>query len=202
MITTIIFDLLGVIINRFSEMGKFLESSLNKSDKEIHSYFKEKIFQDFLRGKITEDKYWEEVIKKAEWKIEVSTLKKIRRESFDEIKGTKAIIRELKKRGLKLGLLSSFTKEWAEFVREKFDYEKYFDETLYSYQTGNVKPEKIFYETIFKKLNVRPENCLYIDDKKKYLKPAEELGMKVFLFNSPKDLIKKLQKINLLEKSN
>jgi len=197
MIKAVIFDLSGVIVTRFSDMGKRLEPLLNMGSKEIHLRFKDEEFQYFLKGTITEDEYWRRIIKKNNWKINVSSLKKVRRESFKEIEGTKKIIKVLKEKGIKLGLLSSHTKEWVDFIRRKFDYEKYFDSILYSYQVGYVKPEKKFYEDIIKKLQVEPEYCIYIDDKEKYLEPAKELGMKTILFKSAKQLERELSALSI-----
>jgi len=197
MIKAVIFDLSGVIVTRFSDIGKRLEPLLNIGGKEIHLRFKDEEFQDFLKGGITEDEYWGKIIKKNNWKINASSLKKARRESFKEIEGTKKIMKNLKERGIKLGLLSSHTKEWVDFIREKFDYEKYFDSVLYSYQVGYVKPEEKFYKDIIKKLQAEPEYCIYIDDKDKYLEPAKELGMKTILFKSAKQLERDLTALSV-----
>jgi len=158
MIKAIIFDVSGVIITRFSDIGERLEPILKIDCKKIHSKFKGEEFQDFLRGKISEDEYWKKIIKNNGWMIDVSIFKKARRESFKKIDGTKEIIKWLSKKGIKLGILSSHTREWVAYLRENFDYERYFDVVHYSYQVGHKKPERVFYKGVVGKLEVDPFN--------------------------------------------
>lgn len=189
MTEAVIFDLSGVFINRFSDMKSPV---LNISDKEMHSSLKGEGFQDFLKGRISENEYWERVISKNSWDIDVYSLKEARRESFREIEGTREIIERVRQEEKSLGLLSSHTIEWTEFLNEKFDYEKYFNAVLYSYSVGRVKPDIKFYQSIIEMLQVDPKDTIYIDDKRKYLKPARELGMDVILFESSEQLKKDL----------
>lgn len=192
MVKAVIFDLSGVLINRVSDMGKVLGPLLNLNEREIHSKLKEEEFQDFLIGKISEDEYWMRIIKKNKWEIDVLSLKRTSKKSFREIKGTREVIIDVKKSGMKLGLLSAHVREWVYFLREKFDYEKYFDAILYSYQAGYTKPDIRLYKEIGERIQVEPKDCIYIDDKEKFLKPAEEIGMNIILFKSPEQLKEEL----------
>lgn len=198
MFNTIIFDLSGVIITRINGIAKMVEPILKINSKEIHTKFKTSKFQDFLRGEITEEDYWKRIIDENNWEITVSKLKEISRKNFEEIKGTREIIEKLKTRNFKLGLLSSHTKEWAIFLNEKFNYEKYFDKVLYSYQIGIVKPNKELYLNLLNRLNAKPQECIYIDDKYKYVEPAQELGMVGIKFVSPSQLKTELTKLSVI----
>jgi len=192
MVEAVIFDLSGVIVSRINGIGKMLEPKLNLKSEEIHSRIKAEEFQDFVRGKISEEEYWSKIISKNGWETDINVLKNASRKNFREIKGTKEIIIKIREKGIRLGLLSAHTKEWVCYLREKFGYEKFFHSALYSYQVGYTKPNRKLYETILKKIGVESAQCVYIDDKEKYLRPAKELGMKTILFESPEQLEKDL----------
>lgn len=199
MIGAVIFDFSGVIVSRINNIAENLSLFLKKEKSEIHNMMKGKHFNDFIEGKITEEQFWKIVVNKESWPLSLEELKKTSRESFSKIPGTIEIIEELKSKNIKMGILSSHSKEWTEFLREKIGHEKYFDKTLYSYQVGIAKPNIEFYKKIVEKLNVLPEVCIYIDDKEKYLRPAKKLGMKTILFRNPEQLRIELTSAGVLE---
>ena len=198
MVTTIIFDLAGVIVNTTKGVEKFIEPLLGLNGVDIYPKLKGKEFQDFIKGKISEEEYWNKIILKNDWKTTSNELKKSIREHFHEIEGIKGILEKLKKKGFKLGLLSGHTKEWTEFLEHKFNFEKYFDNILYSYQLGYTKPDIQFYKDIIEKMKVNPKDCIYLDDHKQYLEPAKELGMKIIHFTSAEQFKKELFKLGIL----
>jgi putative hydrolase of the HAD superfamily len=57
------------------------------------------------------------------------------------------------------------------------------------------KPELKIYRLTLKKLKVKPEECIFIDDKEKNLKPAKKLGIKTVLAKNPKQVIRDVCKI-------
>lgn len=52
------------------------------------------------------------------------------------------------------------------------------DEFALSYDIGSAKPEPKAYMHIAQKLGVTPEDCIFVDDIKKYCVGAEKVGMK------------------------
>ena len=143
---------------------------------------------------MTEEEYWSRMIKREGWNTTTGELKRIVRENFHEIEGTREIMTELKGMGFKLGLLSVHTKEWIEFCNDKFDYHKLFDSVSYSFEVGVSKPNKKAYQIILEKLESKPEECIFIDDQSRNLAPARELGIRTIWFVSSKQLIEDLRK--------
>ncbi|VVB70892.1 Glyceraldehyde 3-phosphate phosphatase [uncultured archaeon] len=86
----------------------------------------------------------------------------------------------LKKKGFKLGVLSNTTHSEIKPV-EKL-YSKYFDNFFYSSDIGLLKPFIEIYEYVLEKLNVKPEEILFIDDKEANLVIPRQLGWKTFYF--------------------
>ncbi len=182
MIRTIIFDLSEVYLKGLKGLEDKLEPLLNVPAEEIHERFHNKELTLLFSGKISEIKYWESLIEQNNWNIKVTALERLIRENFTEIKGTRRIIEELKENGLKLGLLSVHAKEWVEFCEQKYDYHKLFNEIVYSFEIGELKPAREPFEIILKKLRVNSQECIFIDDSQQNLFTAESMGMKTIQF--------------------
>lgn len=106
------------------------------------------------------------------------------------------LIKKLKK-NYKLALLSNQIEEWLEEIIEKYELDKIFDVIITSYNFKIAKPDiAIFNETV-KKLDVNPEECIYIDDLEKNIPPAKKLGMKTILFKNTNQLIEELNKLGV-----
>lgn len=190
-ITTIIFDLSNVYLEGILGSHKYFEKKLGISVSD--EYFYNKDFKKFMLGQITEDEYWRSVIKENSWDISINELKNAARKNFTEIKGTREVIERLKKEGYTLILLSNNAREWAEYCEKKYSYHKLFKHVLYSYQAGFSKPSKEIFDLLIKKLHLKPQECLFIDDYKKNILTAESLGMQAIQFISSADLKKRLK---------
>ena len=70
-----------------------------------------------------------------------------------------------------------------------------FDLLIQSSIEGCRKPEEKFYEIACNRLNVEPENCVFLDDLGINLKPARAMGMTTIKVIDPEDAIKELYEI-------
>jgi len=64
----------------------------------------------------------------------------------------------------------------------------YFDAVVASGDIGFAKPEARAYETVADMLDVRLDECVFIDDREIYVEGANAVGMKGVLFTSLKQL--------------
>ncbi len=197
MIKAILFDLAGVIITNTRGFEKELESILKIDKEKLIGTWKGQTFYDFLFGKITEDEYWNIIVNKNNWNVEIQPLKDAIRKHFKLNEETMSIIKSLKNQGFKLGILSGHTKEWIKYLNDTYDFEKYFDVIIYSYQKGYSKPSKKIYEDIINEINIEPKQCIYTDDKEEFLTPAKEIGMYTILFQTPEQFKKELASFSI-----
>ena len=103
---------------------------------------------------------------------------------------------KLKKRGYKIGISSiQFHLSKDVLIRKKY-YEN-FDALQISCEDGLRKPDKKAFEFVLKKLKVKPEESVFIDDKRENLDVAKELGMKTILFKNNRQLIKNLEQFGV-----
>src|SRR4030042_5608042 len=91
------------------------------------------------------------------------------------------IVRKLGEAGYKLAILSNTIPPYARYNREKGNYNG-FEYIILSSEVGIKKPNPEFYRLALERIGAQALDCVYIDDKEKYLKPAEGIGMKTILF--------------------
>ncbi len=85
----------------------------------------------------------------------------------------------LKKKGIKIGLISNCFSEEAEVIRDSVLF-PYFDVPTLSYEQGVQKPDLEIYRICVEKLGVRSEECLYVGDGgSQELEAARSFGMQV-----------------------
>lgn len=92
----------------------------------------------------------------------------------------------------KIGILSNFPEGWFYKILDKIGIKDYFDYILVSSEHALLKPDKEIYETMLKKLDVKPEEAIFIDDRLVNIEGAESLGIKTILFKNPEDLLENL----------
>lgn len=88
------------------------------------------------------------------------------------------MLESLKRKNVKIGLISNCFSEEARLIRESILY-SFFDAVMLSYEQGVKKPNEEIYRRCMKELHVTPEECLYIGDGgSSELEAADKLGMK------------------------
>jgi HAD superfamily hydrolase (TIGR01509 family) len=91
------------------------------------------------------------------------------------------LLKKLKLR-FKLGIISGNIKERIEFLDKKFDFRKYFDAEVYSFDLHTNKPDKIMWTKALELLNLEAEECVYLDDNIEAVNIANSLGFKAIQF--------------------
>jgi epoxide hydrolase-like predicted phosphatase len=92
-------------------------------------------------------------------------------------------LRELKERGLQLGLLTNNVKEFGEHWRATFPIEL-FDEIVDSSHVGMRKPERAIYELTCERLAIGPAQAVFVDDNADNVAAARAYGMEVVHFGA------------------
>lgn len=204
MFAAIIFDLGGVVLSNSWRDNN--EEKYKEFEKEFHITRQDmdeawiSIRKDFIEGKITEDEFWLNFLRRAgktaisEEDIErAKTLwRKHQKENIEVVK----LILKLKK-SYNVAALTNTPLEWFEYKRNKFNLDDLFDEIIVSSMEGLSKPEKEIYKIALKRLNAKPKECIFIDNKLENLLPAKELGMKTIHFLNINQLKEELEKLGV-----
>jgi putative hydrolase of the HAD superfamily len=206
MIKAAIFDLGSVLVTYewplvYAKIAEEINSNPEKIKETIHP-----LFSKWCANEINEGKFWQEFEKQIGKRLSDDFTKDFwargYKEWSKEIKGTWEIAKALKKRGIRLALLSNTTDLHVLINEEIGIFQKLrdigFESFIYSYEAGCKKPCSQIYELVFKRLNLSAEDCVFVDDKLKNIEGAERLGMKGILFQGPQQLRKALIKLGLL----
>ena len=107
-------------------------------------------------------------------------------------------VKILKEKDYNLYLLSNFPLKAFEEVFNKYDFFKYFDGQVISAYEHVIKPDEKIYNNLLEKYNLKPSECLFIDDMEANILTAKELGMKTICLSYKVDLEEKLKAIGIL----
>jgi putative hydrolase of the HAD superfamily len=95
------------------------------------------------------------------------------------------LMRELRRRGYRLAILTNNVREWEEMWRAKLPIDEIFEFVVDSAWVGMRKPEPGIYQLTLKRLgSVDPGECLFVDDNELNVQAARELGMQAVHFQS------------------
>lgn len=116
------------------------------------------------------------------------------------IDGMREIVKDIRKGGEKLYLLSSISKGFAlgyklvPWIRDLFSL---FDGLVFSGPLGIVKPDREIFEYVLNKYSLKAEECMFIDDSPINTEGASALGIKTYLFDGDSTKLRKLINIGV-----
>lgn len=142
--------------------------------------------QAYDSGKLTGLQYWQ--------KICAETGLKLTDEQINDLNDSDAWMwttenlpilawqQELKKKGFLTAILSNMGDHVHQRISNEFHWFSRFDLLVWSYQLGAAKPDPAIYLHTLEKLNVMPQEALFLDDKLPNIEAANALGIKGILF--------------------
>lgn len=202
MIKAIVFDLGNVVLtndhpyNTPEELIEFCEH-FNASMDNLDTAFVIS-FPGYSLGKITENEFWEKYLYTARASsMDIEYAKNFWRKNQKENENMLGLLKKLKNK-YRLVALSTIPREWLDYKKKTFKLDDCFELIVSSGYYGYKKPDVRIYEILIKKLGLKPEKILFIDDKEPLLVPAQKLGIKTLLFRGQENLEIEFKKQNLL----
>ena len=92
--------------------------------------------------------------------------------------------RKLKAAGIRTAILSNMGDSVLESIQREFRWIDDFDVLVWSFQLQMAKPDPAIYRHALKELGTRPEETLFIDDKRVNIEAAQALGMRALEFTT------------------
>ena len=199
MIKALIFDF-GNVVCEFDnniflrKISEFTDKSISELNELI--YLSSDLPRTYETGSISSGQFFNEISKRCNLLMSKSEFIKAYSNIFTPIKTSFELIRKLKAR-YKLALLSN-TSEWDfEYGIRPVEVFHLFDAVSLSFEVKALKPDKkIFYDSLTK-LNIEPEECIYVDDIKEYVWVAQGIGIHPIHYTSHADLCDSLRKLNV-----
>ncbi len=147
-------------------------------------------------GKWNEDSYWKDI--RNQLKISDKQIRQLRKAWYNSLpnEGMPQLIKKLKKKHTVVAL-SSIIIGWVEALEKKYKISQHFHENHYTYDHGHDKPSEKFFLSATKKMNVKPRDCIVVDDTEKFLKSVRKTGARTILFKNAKQLETQLRKMGV-----
>lgn len=197
MIKNYIFDFGNVLANFYEEMltAPYVEDETLR--KTISEVVFDRLYWDKLDdGSITDDEVRTEIRRRLPEEhgelgclVYDSWVK-----TLTPVPGMEELVADLKQTGKKLYLLSNISIGFAESYREIPWLDRLlgmFDGLVFSGVIAMVKPDGEIFEYLLNTYSLKPEECLFIDDRQENIDGAEEVGIHGYLFGGDAEKLRR-----------
>ena len=196
MIHTVIFDI-GNVLMKFDYMP-YIKRLLGDDDviyRVNGAIWRSGYWNEMDRGRDSEETIPLMLAEEPEYREEILlTLEKV-----DQcmIRQEYAIpwIQELKNRGYQVLFLSNYSHFLREKKPEVLDFIPYMDGGVFSCDVRMVKPDQEIYQTICEKYELKPEECVFLDDNLANIQSAKRYGFHTILFTDYRSAREKLESV-------
>ncbi|MHB1686370.1 MAG: HAD family hydrolase [Ignavibacteriaceae bacterium] len=198
--SVVVFDLGNVLIpfnyslmiERFNEIKPGLGdkfAGFYKSNYEIH--------RSYERGDISEKDFISKMLEVLEHKLDADTFCNYFSQIFTANENVAALLPKLKEK-YKLVLLSNTNSIHREYGWKDYEFLRYFDKLILSYEVHAVKPEEKIYRSVEAYTKLLPEEHIFIDDVAEYVEGAKNAGWDAVQFLSYEKLVADLKERDII----
>jgi epoxide hydrolase-like predicted phosphatase len=193
MIKAVLFDLGGVY---FEDGTKKFIHNLSKrvgiTYEEIYPLFREGKSLEYRKNKLSGKVFFKWASDELGGQVSPEELNYMWVSQYTEIPGIRKIINELKAKGTKVTILSDNVPERIEYLQDKYKFLDLFDNVVLSYEVNLTKASPEIFELALSRIQVKPQESIFVDDREPNLIVAEKLGIKTILFTTVEDLKEKI----------
>jgi putative hydrolase of the HAD superfamily len=139
-------------------------------------------------GKLTGLAFWQKLVRDAGLNLSPATIDQLNHLDARMWTTQNPIMvawqQQLKQHGLLTAILSNMGDNVLANLQREFLWIQNFDVLVWSFQHLMAKPDPAIYRLVLEKLNVRPEESLFLDDKLVNIEAAQVLGMHAIQFST------------------
>lgn len=197
MIKNLIFDFGKVLVDY--DFGLVIDEFFtNNRDKE--DFVRIVITDEFMRRCDTEDIPFKDLIEEMKGRYpHLSVPFQLFFDRFNdvvtgEVVGMRQLLEEMKGRGYKMYGLTNWCSKVHD-VMPKYDIFKLLDGAVISSEEHMVKPDANIYMQLCEKFSLKPEECLFADDKPVNIEGARNVGMKAVVFTDAETFRRDMERI-------
>jgi putative hydrolase of the HAD superfamily len=185
-IRAIVFDFGGVLAGEgFSEGLKKIGREHGISEERALRTGESLVFSSgYVTGQAAEADYWEAFRRELGIEAKDQDLRKAVLEGFVLRPRMLALAEWLKKRGLKVAILSDQT-DWLEALDRKTPFLYLFDPVYNSFRTGRTKRDEQAFRDLMTGLGLEGPEILFVDDRASNLARAAKFGIRIVLCEDP-----------------
>ncbi len=196
----IIFDWGGVCCRSGEPFASpALQKELNMTPAEIESGAQD-INDAYYLGDYDCNSFWLAIIQRYNLKqnseINPQKLSNAYLNSYEAYDDVLAYILSLGK-NYRIGLLSKLAPEMRDYIKKRHQLDKYFEVQVFSCDKDvhSSKPDAKSFLKILEKMQLKPQDCLFIDDSLKNILAARTLGFKTLLFENRKQFFNDIKNL-------
>lgn len=149
------------------------------------------------RGEITEVEFLEKLTESLEpllgHRPELHRFKEIYFETLDPNPPMIDLMRELKRSGYRMAMLTNNVREWEPLWRPMLPVDEIFETVVDSGFVGCRKPESKIYQIVLDRIGLPAEACLFVDDVLVNCEGAEKAGMTAVHFQDNEQAIAEIE---------
>ena len=197
-IQNIIFDIGGVILHvDFARPVGIMARETGLSPERImEDIFNGPELERYDRGRIGCGEFFQSIRSRFNMKMDEREMKRLWSDIFEENAAVSGLIRRWHGT-VPLFLLSNTCKSHVDQFEAQFDVFKLFNDRVYSFETGHLKPELEIFEQAIRRFQIDPLKTLFIDDKEDNVEGANRVGLHALRFIDSDTLLKDLAKLGL-----
>ncbi|TFF89272.1 MAG: hypothetical protein EU548_07745 [Promethearchaeota archaeon] len=204
-IKTLIFDLGGVYFTAGTPIAlKKIERLYGIQDKRLLKYIfssdSDSIGSQIRLGLITIDEFETQIRSKLRIpKYKNNCIWQFWFNSYIPNPNMPEFVQYLSKSGkYRMVIFSGNVRERIKFLDKKYDFLKYFDDTIFSFDYQYNKRDIEFYHELLDHINCKPKQALIIDDHRYVLNNGQSLGFNGIQYSCTEQLIKELRKFDVI----
>ena len=107
-----------------------------------------------------------------------------------------ALLRKLKTK-YRLFILSNNNPIMLKYMKENTDAEEIFDKVIISFQVKMKKPNPQIFLKVLEGTGIKPEECIFIDDREDLVDKAKNLGMQGIVYTDFESFLKSLKSLGI-----
>jgi len=197
-IRTVIFDMGNVLLHYDATRAckNFARACQTPFLKLWLHFFTSAVEKAYTRGEISSRDFYQHSMKILKKPVPYTVFKQYWNEIFWENEGMNKILVRLKKH-YPLYVISNTNDMHFEYIKSEFPILKHFKKLFPSHQVGARKPEAIIYEKVLKRIGVRAEESVFVDDVPKFVRGARKVGMHAIRFRNNEQLVRDLKKMGV-----
>jgi putative hydrolase of the HAD superfamily len=105
---------------------------------------------------------------------------------------------DVRSRVHRLAIISNMTRNTLVSMRRHFEWLALFDACVFSCEVGTNKPEREIYERCVRELELRADECLFVDDSAGNVQGALDVGMAAIRFRTTDQFLAELEGFGLI----
>ncbi|MBS3819705.1 HAD family phosphatase [bacterium] len=178
----------------YRKIARFSSFSSNQIEKKVREH--RETIQDFDTGKLSPQQFYKKVKEILKLNIGYSEFYSMYNDVFFLNVPVLNLFYQLKK-NYRLVLLSNTDVMRFTFLKKKFPEILIFDEYILSYEVKMMKPNPWIFRKALQKGGVKPEDCVFVDDREENIQEAERLGIHTIHMKPHTHLENRLRKIGV-----